>query len=98
MKRLSFLAAINASGGLQRQVSAVALRTELRPANISPGIVLFLNDRYRCLRIGQGGAVMGTLFDRPDGDRPVPRPGAGVGAHSRSERKHVVAGKGGEAQ
>src|SRR3546814_8630406 len=47
MKRLSFLAAINASGGLQRQVSAVALRNELRPANISPGIVLFMNDRDR---------------------------------------------------
>src|SRR3546814_3719465 len=75
MKRLSFLAAINASGGLQRQVSAVALRNELRPANISPGIVLFLNDSDRCLRIGQGGVVMGTLFDRRDGDRHVQRLG-----------------------
>src|SRR3546814_3992941 len=71
MKRLSFLAAINASGGLQRQVSAVALRNELRPANISPGIVLFLNDSDRCLRIGQGGVVMGKLFDRRGGDRHV---------------------------
>src|SRR3546814_20567919 len=83
MKRLSFLAAINASGGLQRQVSAVALRNELRPANISPGIVLFLNDSDRCLRIGQGGVVMGTLFDRRDGDRHV----------QRLDRKSVVEGK-----
>src|SRR3546814_10904823 len=84
MKRLSFLAAINASGGLQRQVSAVALRNELRPANISPGIVLFLNDSDRCLRIGQGGVVLGTLFDRRDGDRHVQRLGDGDAAASRS--------------
>src|SRR3546814_9883177 len=84
MKRLSFLAAINASGGLQRQVSAVALRNELRPANISPGIVLFLNDSDRCLRIGQGGVVMGTLFDWRDGDSHDQRLGVGDAAASRS--------------
>lgn len=71
MKRLSFLAAINASGGLQRAISTVAQRNELRPVNIGPGIALFLNDIDRCLHIGEGGAVVGTLFDRRDGDRHV---------------------------
>src|SRR3546814_12255740 len=84
MKRLSFLAAINASGVLQRQVSAVALRNELRPANISPGIVLFLHDRDRCLRIGLGGVVMGTPSDRRVGARHVKRLGGGDPATPRS--------------
>src|SRR3546814_939363 len=65
-------------------VCSIDLRNEWRPANISPGIVLFLNDSDRCLRIGQGGVVMGKLFDRRDGDRHVQRIGEGDAAASRS--------------